>query len=510
MPRDRYPSLRGSQEEALLQALTPGKRFTTLCMPTGSGKSLLAVALAQLSGLRTVILVDTKAQQSQYRDQLGVYLYPEMSDLRGKGNYPCRIAPELTFPDAPCHDGYKCVWKDTAGCQWYRAVGEAGNAQIVVMSYAMWLSMPVTLDEEIGSFDLLICDEADTLFDVLESQLAAELGSYEWKALCPTDPFPFADTPLPELQDWAAKHIDSIQIRSRSSRGKMRVRYERLLDALITVRDADENWVMEWHPSGNSFVVTPIWPGDYADRVWKGMDRIVLMSGTITPKTVQMLRLTDEDCDFYSYPSAVEVWRRKVTVIAAGGSMQARRVDDTAWPMVVDQILARRQDRRVIVHTHSYKRRDTFMIRSRFRETLLSHAKSDLELVLAKYRSTPPPVVLVSPSLERGYDFPGDACRTSIVVKVPFPDGRSEVMKARKKRDPEYPDYVTMKTLEQKLGRHIRGVDDWGEGFIADTDFVWFWKRAKKFAGEAFRQSVEWQGGGRPVVVDLIPEPMLG
>lgn len=105
-----------------------------------------------------------------------------------------------------------------------------------------------------------------------------------------------------------------------------------------------------------------------------------------------------------------------------------------------------------------------------------------------------PPAVLVSPSMIRGYDFPGEECEVVVIGKVPWPDGRGAISKARGEIDPQFPAWAAITAVQQEAGRAVRSEWDRCEIFIVDDDWEWFWKRNWKMAAGAFRDAVTWGG----------------
>ena len=100
----------------------------------------------------------------------------------------------------------------------------------------------------------------------------------------------------------------------------------------------------------------------------------------------------------------------------------------------------------------------------------MTHGTEDLDAAITEFKRRDPPAVLVSPSIVRGVDLPGDDCRLVILGKVPWPDSRDPVAKARKKRDPQWLDYEAMKAFQQAAGRAVRFLGDWAEVVVVDDD----------------------------------------
>ena len=120
---------------------------------------------------------------------------------------------------------------------------------------------------------------------------------------------------------------------------------------------------------------------------------------------------------------------------------------------------------------------------------MMTHESDTTRLVVERFKETQDPKILVSPSVVTGFDFPYDTCRWQIISKIPFPDGRSEVMKARTKIDPDYGSYLAVQSLVQACGRGMRAPDDNCEVFVIDNHWEWFSSKYKGLFQNWFLQA---------------------
>jgi hypothetical protein len=72
---------------------------------------------------------------------------------------------------------------------------------------------------------------------------------------------------------------------------------------------------------------------------------------------------------------------------------------------------------------------------------------------------------------------------------VPWPDGRSKLMKARQEYDPRYSQHIAMQTLVQEHGRPKRSDPDWSESYCFDNHLPNFLRRNYDLAPAWFIQS---------------------
>jgi len=98
-----------------------------------------------------------------------------------------------------------------------------------------------------------------------------------------------------------------------------------------------------------------------------------------------------------------------------------------------------------------------------------------------------------------GWDFPYQQCEYQIIGKIPFPDARRKVDKARREKDPDYSCCMAMQNLVQTCGRGMRYPDDQCENMIIDDHFVWFVRKYAKYAPQWWLNAVQ--------TVKTIPEP---
>lgn len=543
-----YPTWRPLQPEAI-QAITDSEvRFTALGCPTAFGKSIITVASAIMAGLRVGILTHTKALEDQYMRQFGDFM-PQMTEVRGQGNYRCLVA-NTTVQHGPCHtDGAACSLR-ASGCLYYDAVRAAQKAQIVVGNYSMWMAVhehgeglsptgPAGTAGFAGladkgmskKFDLLVCDEADTLIDSLTSYLQYTVRRDRWDEI--NIHVPEEGSSYSRMMEWAHEALRAVEYWVRAGEsGELPIPYRQKtwlreqhtgLNRILYTKGTE--WVMEWAGAtggaggtGNGAagavgeaVFSPVNPAPLAEQyLFMGIPRVVLMSGTMSRKLVELLQLGSEgkDWEMFEYPSPISADRRRVVHIRTC-SMRAGRADYGLWAARNDQIIAARPDRRIMLHTVSHDRARQFLSRTHHKDRVISNLNMSTEQALQAFTRSKNGV-LVSASFGRGFDLADDLCRCTIFAKVPFADTRNPLMAARKALDPEYPMWVAMAAFQQGMNRSIRNPKDWSEGFVTDDDFRFFWAQNRQFASGYFREAVEYGGIGQGRVhsEDLIPAPM--
>jgi ATP-dependent DNA helicase DinG len=492
---------RPHQQEAIWSLVDSPFRFSGLVAPTGSGKSSTALAVARLMRLqaavpkdhRVVVLTSTRALQDQYSS------YGKLADVRGQSHYVCVAEPRLRVSEGFCHLGPRCELRD-GGCHYYDAIGTAKAAPITVTNYSWWLAHSL-YSEEYPAPALLVLDEAHAADQDLSEALSVTITKDELHHLL-RDEIPGKDWP-----SWAEHHKNEVggawdDIRSQGTdlaaadrRRAFKLRdLHRKLTRLAATKET-EGWVMEHTPKSLRFDVA--WPGPYAEELlFRGSPRVVLMSAVLRHKTMQLLGLKKGGYDLHEWPSSFPVDRRPVRVVP---TVRLRWDSDpallTLWIARLDQIIDRRLDRKGVLHTVSYRRRDEIMARSRHRSIMVTHGPGELDSCIKRFKSAPAPCLLVSPAVTTGVDFPYSECEYSVVCKVPFPDSRSRILKARQAADREYGLYLAAMEIVQAAGRGMRAADDRHEVLIIDDQVRWVLSKYEHLFPRWFLDAVHWESG---------------
>lgn len=546
----KFGNWRPYQDQAVSDILFSEARITGLGAPTGFGKTLTYAAAALIMGGRVCFLVSTKGLADQLMLDLQAL---GLIDVRGQSNYACILEEEerklskptaeanfhakmgwnrvfdLSVADGVCHSGTKCQYKE-GGCLYYDAIRRAKGAQLVVTNYAFWLSVHAahrdSEDPPIGKFDLLVLDEAHNAHEELASFLSIEISDEEVKGLLKAD---WPNLSMGENQEewkvWAAVERDLAKVELKSLQDhikqfggsvaqKKRTRKLReLVKKLGHLASLSGEWVgeivEEWqpgigkHPIGRKW--DPIWPAPYVeDFLFLGIKRIVLISATLRPKTLEVLGVTscDGGWEFIEYPSTFPVANRPVIVVPTCSlTFRSDDADLLVWVRRADQIINGRKDRRGVFHSVSFERSKFFALNTRVEGgRIITHTSRETRMVVDRFKNEEQykGSCIVSPSLSTGWDFPYEACEYQIIGKVPFPDNRSAVMKARSKRDKDYPMFLAMVELVQAVGRGMRAADDMCETFVIDNNFNWFVNKYRHFAPSYFLDAIRWSQGVPP------------
>ena len=521
-----FESFRECQVEAVEYVANGDKRFNGLCLPLGSGKSLCAVALARATGWRTAILSSTLGLSNQYADEFGDLVY----DIRGKTNYQCQHIPSLS-----------CRWGKHEGCIYHKTVSSSGGDQFemadphctyegrrlqaqvmpsISSNYAYWIranQFTRGLQTDATPFELLVCDESHILLQELSRSLQVNLSETKLRDLG-FDGYPHTDN-LEEWMAWTTTHVTTISVQLEEATFRLKsslrgsnlkelrervYRLEELKEAADSItRMSRKDWVLEMHPGtkeGRKWQFDCAWPANWAEaRLFCGIKKVVLMSGTLRPQTMSMVGIRKEDRSFREWPRqfpAANTPIYHVPTVRMNKDVTPEKLE--VWLETIDRIC--RAETKLgykgLVLTTSYERQKYIIQRSEFgpngSNIIIANTQdpdSDSASEAAdKFRKAQGPALLVSPSFGTGWDFPSEidgvdtGCHFIIVVKLPFVNFNTKVMKARLERMPNYTAQLCMQDLVQMTGRISRSKNAWSRIYICDDSLTFFMRTNKDLA----------------------------
>ncbi len=491
---EKFKSWRLAQPKAVLELIDSRERFIIQIQPTGSGKSLCYITSAILTGGRTLVLTSLKGLQRQIMSDfgdLGIAL------VMGRSSYRCAVR-QVSAEWGPCRLGSYCHKKREGGCPYYDAIANAKKSKIVVTNYSFWHSNKPGV---LGAFDLLVCDEAHNAVSHLIDSLSTGLTKKEVQSFGYTyldradDPWVWVAELRDKLKGDMKSRVDDIGAGIANASVDMLKTHVRLLNKLDNLVGRDRGqWVVEYFTDRIDF--DPIWPPEFAEKMlFRDIPKVLLTSATMGHSTLRMLGIDDDsDHRVTEYPSDFPIDRRPIYHVPT--TRVDHRIDNLGyglWCNRIDQIISTRLDRKGIIHTVSYDRRNRIRNVSEFAVFFHHHDSKGIQKALEKFGAAQPPAILVSPSVVTGWDFPYDKCEYQIIGKIPFPDHRRKVDKVRKERDPDHGCCIAMQNLVQACGRGMRYRDDQCENIIIDDHFVWFVKKYAKFAPKWFLDAVRME-----------------
>ena len=517
------PSYRGNQEDALRRiraAFEAGNDVVLVRAPTGSGKSLLARAIAgcarqgsQASATDAIGAYYTTPQVSQLDDVAADPLLDDLSIIRGKSNYKCILSGETDTPvtQAPCarEREFDCQVKHR--CPYFSDRSIAANQSIAAMTLAYF--MQTAGSDVFGTRDVVVIDEAHGLGEWAEMYAAIDLAP---------DTVPVWDArPAPEIDDveTAADYAAGLsrvcdrrlidlraQVELEPEEAAERDRLEELRSDLTwfqeAVRDPDSptTWVVD-QPDGEGSRTTfkPLNPERFLSHtVWDRGNKFALLSATILNKDAfcASAGLDPDRVALVDLEHTFPVENRPLVDVTQGKMTYEER--DATIPKVAEtlvSLMAWHPEEPGLVHCHSYAIQDALadeLDALGVGDRVRSHDSEDRDGQLAAWKRSDDPTVFLSVKMEEALDLDGDLCRWQLLCKAPYPNTRDSRV-ARRLEDGDWAWYYrsALRTVIQAAGRIVRSPEDHGVTYLADASLLDLFDRARTDMPEWFAEQVD-------------------
>jgi Rad3-related DNA helicase len=426
---------------------------------------------------------------------LGDFQDVGLVDIRGRRNYVCDMKDDYT-----CEDGYatRCPYKGTVSCPSSQAEMRAAASLLVVTNYTKWTSSRA-FGQGMENFEQVVFDEgheapaalADAMQVVLNRREIEDTLGLEFPSHSQAEEFvnwrPWAVTARVEAE--AEMHAAKARLvdNPRQMHVKHYLHMRNLTKRLATLALANpNNWIADEVEDAYQF--DPVRAGRYAESaLLLRVPSVLVVSATLRPKTLYLMGIGKEHFDFREFESEFDPRRCPIYYVPTM-RVDSRAPDLARLWILHDQIAARRTDRKGIVHTVSYARRDEVRQRSRFATAMLINPQGEAATSMVnQFKRSKPGTILVSPSVGAGFDFPLSDCEWQFLCKIPFPNGQSKIHKARQEDDKEYGAYLAMNKMVQIFGRGMRSKEDRCENFIGDMHLDWFLPRFQHLAPLSFK-----------------------
>lgn len=483
----KFPTWRDSQPEAIREIINAYDDYNYAVLPdqAGFGKTAVEMGVAECMRRggeveRAVILTATRGLQDQMgRDG------PHLEDLKGKANYKCAMPGARGYlscehgPDRGCHLESQCT----------HAIRKAtcSRASTVITNYACKIAMSMYPNATgIGEFGLTICDEAHQIPDEITRALSTTLTADDqreilnatghgepakfegWGGVCGEFLKWYADEFVQEDRDIAPEEVRVLRDKASS----------------FARNSGKDNWIT-YHKEGRGKVdhnlyLDIIWPGMRTKQLLFPTGLVLFTSATMTKRTLSQNGIAKNDV----------YWRKG-----------ALRFDPARWPMtwvkcarmrgdieknpdrhkvikLIDETIRTRAvqlKRNGIIHAVSYKFARWIKENSMYGNRIILPDSKTTRKDVETFKGRPGEgIVLCSPAVDTGYDFPNDECRWVFLPKVPYTFVGDPLTKARNSVDPRYSNDQIAMDLAQMVSRGMRGRKDWCE-IICSDDMIWVW-----------------------------------
>lgn len=491
---EKFPSWRPEQDTTLEKMLSSSSRFILFEGPTGSGKTIVNTALHKLGGFsNTVYCCSSKQLQDQYMGDFHSFAV----DIKGRNNYPCQL-PGVDSA-AFCLDSVDYTCEERDKCEYKIRVEEARKAEVAVLNTWSLLYQikyagrftNITKREDEPHRELLILDEADTLERVLTSFAGKSINKWYCKQNYLGVP-DFSSESHSYWIDWLEQKLSLLvlkidQTTIEEEKNKLRVAHSSLsfLHENLLLSDT---WVIE-ADGYDKVKFTPTDVSGMAERfLFQHFDRVLLSTASFCGVEMYTNYMGISEYEYFKVPSYFPKYKRPVYYFPVG-SMGNKHEEGTLSSLVetTDKILETFPSEKAIIHTVSNKRAEKIIMLSTH-PIALFNSENENKVTLSAFREGTLQYI-ISPSLERGYDFPDDMSRLNIIAKVPYSYLGDKSIQKKKELHPGWYEWVTVQRIVQMTGRTTRSSKDYSISFILDTDFRRLWDLKRSLFPDWWQES---------------------
>jgi Rad3-related DNA helicase len=533
------PSFRGNQQQALADisdAFAADNDAVLVRAPTGSGKSLLARAIA--GAARTADEADpveatgayyTTPQVSQLDDVAEDDLLEELQVIRGKSNYTCILPGEEDTPvnRAPCarERGYDCSIQHK--CPYYSARAIASSRSIAAMTLAYF--MQTAGSELFGKRDVVVIDEAHGLAEWAEMYATIDLRPRTvpvWEDLrvpdvsaADGDPVERTAAFVQQLRGVCERAKDDLLAKDELTAEEVgrRDRLQELRSELGWFledhRDSTSptTWVVDQERGdgsdrttgaagpGGPLAIKPLDPARYLQHtVWDRGNKFALLSATILDKEsfCRGVGLNPDAVALVDVGHTFPVENRPLYDVTQGKMTYEQREEtlpDIARLLV--QLLAEHPNEKGLVHCHSYgiqgrlaERLENMGVGDRVR----THERQNRDAQLDTWKATDRPELFLSVKMEEALDLHGELCRWQVLCKAPYLNTNDSRV-ARRLEEGQWAWYrrAALQTVIQACGRVVRSPEDYGATYLADSSLLELFDRTQTATPPWFAEQID-------------------
>jgi Rad3-related DNA helicase len=504
-------------------AFAAGNSVVLVRAPTGSGKSLLARAIA--GGARTVTDAKpsdainsyyTTPQVSQLDDVAADPLLDDLNIIRGKSNYTCILNGETETPvdRAPCarEKGYDCSVRHR--CPYFSDRAIASNRRIAAMTLAYF--MQTAGSDVFRRRDVVVIDEAHGLPEWAEMYATVNLQSNTipiWDDItvpdltAESDPLDrtirFAETVIEACKRATDSLInrDELTPTEAAHRDRLQEIRSELQWFISDARDPQSptTWVIDQDDTNNDVAIKPLDPARYLSHtVWNRGNKFALLSATILNKNAfcRGVGLDPAEVALVDVDHTFPVANRPLYDVTCG-KMTYNERDETlpAVTRMLIRLMAAHPDEKGLIHCHSYAIQSS--LRRRLAELgvesrIQTHDTTDRDESLQAWLSTDSPDIFLSVTMEEALDLQGDLCRWQVICKAPYLN-TTDSRVSRRLSDGKWSWYrrVALQTVIQACGRIVRSPDDYGSTYLADSSLLTLFNNARNEMPAWFREQVD-------------------
>ena len=511
------PTYRGVQDAAIADitaAYAAGARVVIVRAPTGTGKSLIARAIAGAADPGAGAYYTTP-QVSQLDDVGSNPLLDDIAIIRGKRNYGCILPGDRGQPvnQARCARDSNFECPERQRCPYFVDRAAAAEAPIAGMTLAYF--MQTAGSELFDARDVIVIDEAHGLLEWAEMYATIRLGPQNvpsWEELqIPQLASSRPDRPVVEAVERIHSELEGTlaELEGTVSLSTQDVlERDRLRELVARIgwfrRDVEQmrhsdRWVVDQAADSDALAIKPLNPAPFLRHtVWDRGVRFALLSATILDPEAYCrgVGLPSGRVRTVDVPHTFPLAHRPLYDVMVGEMTYDTRAETLpAMGRLLVQLLAKHPDSKGLVHCHSYAIQEHLfeqLAAVGATDRVVQHGRGDRDKVLERWKRETAPQVLLSVKMEEALDLHDDLCRWQVLCKAPYLNTSDSRVQHRLDAGAwDWYNRMALRRIIQACGRVVRSPDDYGATYIADASIGGLFERTRQLMPGWFREQVE-------------------
>jgi len=422
---------------------------------------------------------------------------------------PCVSDPKYQCPFKPKYEkdeagllydkyGVKMNWDDVPNkCPYWEQKDKAIRSPLTIHNYFYYLNEQ-NFAHSFSKRELGIFDEAHTIESIMMEFVQIPITTWTLRRIQKYFERYYVPTQIPRyetLGEWSNWLLDlqsklseiinkmgsSEQIRKLSGENleqvEMTILVEGLLqkvnDMLAYIDENPDNWVFT--KDDNAVIFKPVVISPYSQQLFGFTRKNVLVSATILDKDKLKSYLgIDEDVKFIrvsksSFPVEHRPLYQKFIGKAVANEMPLYRIK--LLHALDYELIPPHLKYKGVIHTHTNDIANYIMENSKYKEYMVTSVGNVRAVSFEEFFASPPPCIMVTPSMKMGVDLKDDLARWQVICKVPYPYLGDPQVAKRVKMDQGWYSWQTCMSIIQTYGRVCRSDTDWGETYVLDSKF---------------------------------------
>jgi len=235
-----------------------------------------------------------------------------------------------------------------------------------------------------------------------------------------------------------------------------------------------DEWVADCNAAKGIYALKPL----YAANIWHSIfedisQKFLFMSATLPSKELfsKNFNIPIDQIEYIDLPSVFPAERRPVYVLPIVNlSYTQKHRSKPVMLEFVKTFMKEHSDKKILIHSGNYEFAN-YLKDNIHSNRIITHDSRNRMDILAHYKASTDPLVLISPSLIQGVNLEGDSFTLQLILKVPYASLADKRIKKRMNLNSLWYVEDALIKIIQATGRCMRSKDDHCETYIIDQNF---------------------------------------